>query len=183
MPSNKSNNIIQGNGLKLNQINATYEFDSSSGNIYAKDLPEATLTVWVKGFIWKGVFFKAYSKKEAQALKREMRALKHLAIEYLQTEACFKFVEGQGITGMNVAGGGVNESVSQDINKASNQSLQVILPLICSVESSSWILVGSPVFPRKKWGLEDSIFKFLQPDSSSIFKNSFLLSGADTWSR
>ena len=174
-PSNKSNNASQGNTiLRLNPINVTYESDSSSGNIYVKDLPEATSNLWMKGFVWKGVFFKIYSKKEGQLFKREMKALKHLAIEYLQTETCAKFVEGRGIIG-----GGVNESVSYDTNKVKVQSLQVILPLISVIESSSWILVASPVFPRKKGTVEDSILKMLQPESTSIFRNSFLLSGAD----
>ena len=171
--------MSQGNTIfKLNPTGANYEFDSSSGNIYAKDLPEATSNVWVKGFLWKGVYFKLFSKKEGQLLKREMRALKHAAIEYLQTETGFRLIEGLGSTiGMNIIG--INENISQDLTKTANQILQVIPPLINIVEGSSWILLGTPVFSRKKGGIEDSLSKILQVESNGVFKNSFLLSRAD----
>lgn len=175
----KTNSVSQGNTIvKLNPSSTTYEFDSSSGNIYAKDLPEATSNIWVKGFLWKGVYFKLYSKKEGQLLKREMRALKHTVIEYLQTESCFRLVEGLGSNaGLNIIG--MNENTSQDLNKSLNQTLQVIPPLISFVEGSSWMLLGTPVFSRKKGGVEDSIAKVLQIESHGFFKNSFLLSRAD----
>lgn len=111
-------------------------------------------------------------------LKREMRALKHAVIEYLQTETCFRVLEGLGSnTGMNIVG--INESVSHDINKSSNQTFQVVPPLISLVESSSWILLGTPVFSRKKGGLEENLSKILNSEANVLFKNSFLLSRAD----
>lgn len=50
------------------------------------ELPEAQSQFWVNGFVWKKVYFKLYSKKYSQKLKKEMKALKHVSIEYLQSE-------------------------------------------------------------------------------------------------
>lgn len=154
---------------------AGFEFDSSMRCIFARELPDAFSGVWLKGFIWKGVYLKLYTKKEGQKIKREMKALKHLAIEYLQTESMYRIFEGphHSVNLINI-----NESFLD--HKGNNQqTLQVILPLISVVESSSWVLLGTPIFPCKKGGgLDENIAKILQNESNGLFKSCFLLSGA-----
>ena len=61
----------------------------------ANELPDPLSPLWHKGFIWKKVFFKLYSKKQAGKVKKEVKALKHIAIEYLQTENTLKVNDPQ----------------------------------------------------------------------------------------
>ena len=154
-----------------------FEYDYTSGNIYAQELPEAVSNVWAKGFIWKGVFLKRYSKKEAERLKQEMRSLKQLAVEYLQTESLFRFSDGNtNMPSMSLIN--MNESLSQDAGRAATQIIQVILPLITVVESSSWVLLGTPIFPKQKNGSEDNFLRALQ-EPGIAFHNSYLLSNTN----
>lgn len=148
-----------------------FEFDSNTGCIFARDLPDAISNVWLKGFVWKGVYLKLYTKNEGQKIKREMRALKHLAIEFLQRE---------GTETQSMGFGNLND-VSQDHGKGNREIFHIVLPLISIVESSSWVLLGTPIFPCRKGGsLEENLTKLLQYESNGLFKNSFLLSGAST---
>jgi alpha-tubulin suppressor-like RCC1 family protein len=128
------------------------------------ELPDIFSPVWQNGFVWKGVYFKLYSKREGLRLKKEMKVMKHLGVECLQTDTSIK---------LDILGGNINDSV--DTTKfMTNQIVNIILPLMCIVESSSWVLFGSPVFPIKKSTTEDQNTKLVQ-DASQIFKKSFLL--------
>ena len=138
-------------------------------NFY-QELPEAMSAAWQEGFIWKGVYLRLYSKKEAEQLKREMKALKHLGVEYLQTEATTRIVEGSTYSTNNIS------EILEQGKGATSQIINVLLPLFCTVESSSWVLLGTPIFPIKKSLADDQSSKVVV-DSASTFKNSFLLSG------
>lgn len=134
---------------------------------FFQDLPDAVSMAWQEGFIWKGVFLKLYSKKEAEKLKKEMKALKHLGVEYLQTEAGSRNVDMMSHSAHNI-------SEISDTGKQGNHVVTVLLPLVCTVESSSWVLLGTPVFPIKKSIADDQASKMVQ-ESIGTFKNSFLL--------
>jgi len=148
-------------------VNYTGE-SSSCQNFYA-EFPELFSAAWQEGFVWKGVYLKLYSKKEAEALKKELKALKHIGIEYLQTETSAKMTENlpslmnpndQSIDGSKIGNNG--------------QTLTTILPLLCTVESSSWILLGTPIFAVKK-GISEEYATRLHNEVSNLFKNTFLL--------
>ena len=162
--------------------------EEKEGIIFMKDLPQdISSPYWQKGFIWKGVYFRLYSKHESERLKREMKALKHLSIECLQTESTIKVND--------MAQQSINESISQDNNigglngfggvsgpvistKGKTHLLSILLPLITYVESSSWVLMGSAILPTKK-GMMDDIFQRLQVENLGLFKNTFLLCNAN----
>jgi len=132
------------------------------------ELPDPFAPIWQNGFVWKGVYFKLYSKREASKLKKEMKVLKHLAVECLQTETSIKIADAQGNT--------LNPNESIDPTKqSSNQFVNIILPLMCTVEGSSWVLLGTPVLPIKKSSAEDQSSKLAQ-EASTMFRSSFLLS-------
>ena len=136
-------------------------------NYYA-DFPDLFSPAWQEGFIWKGVYLKLYSKNKAQQLKRELKVLKHMGVEYLQTETLLKLSEAHHSISLNP-----NESL--DASKPTNlQILNILLPLICTIESSSWVLLGTPVLPTKKGQSEDQALKFSN-EISTMFKNTFLL--------
>ncbi len=119
-----------------------------------RELPDIFSPVWQNGFIWKGVFFRLFSKKHARKIKKEMKVLRHVAVECLQTETCFKI----------------------DTIDGTPAFMNIILPLMCTVESSSWVLLGTPVCPIKRTAQDDWTSK-LAGDAAMTFKNSFLLSG------
>lgn len=134
------------------------------------DLPDPFSPVWQNGFVWKGVFLKLYSKKEAAQIKKEMKVLKHLAVECLQAETSIK------ISDAFPQGNSLNPNESTDNSKqAPSQFVNFILPLMCTVESSSWVLFGTPILPIKKSVAEDQSSKLVQ-DACGMFKHSFLLS-------
>jgi len=156
-----------------NQIGGLFGFRGPSfeprRNFY-QELPDALSTAWLEGFIWKGVFLKLYSKKDGEQLKREIKSLKHLGVEYLQTEASTRFVEQHTHSTHNIS------ELLEPGKSSASQIINVILPLVCTVESSSWILLGTPIFPIKKSIADDQNSKVVL-ESTSAFKNSFLLSG------
>ena len=54
------------------------------------------------------------------------------------------------------------------------QFMNVILPLACIVESSSWVLFGTPVYPIKNTVSQDHSSKWAT-EAANQFKNSILL--------
>lgn len=56
--------------------------DRERSEVFVENIPDAHSSLWVKGFIWRGVYFKLLSKKSAHTLKAEMKALKHVGVEY-----------------------------------------------------------------------------------------------------
>jgi len=134
---------------------------------YYVEFPEIFSPAWQEGFVWKGVYLKMYSKKDSQKLKKELKALKHLGIEYLQTETSVKLTENLPSI--------LNPNDSIDASRSySGQTLTTLLPLICTVESSSWVLLGTPIFPARK-GLSDDYLYKLNNEINNLFKNTFLL--------
>ena len=138
-------------------------------NFY-QELPDPMSAAWQEGFIWKGVFFKLYSKREGEKLKAEMKALKHLGVEYLQTEASTRVIETFSHSTNNLS------EISETGKPVATQVINVLLPLVCTVESSSWILLGTPVFSIKKSVADDQATKVVI-ESAAAFKSTFLLSG------
>lgn len=97
-------------------------------------------------------------------IKNEIKALKVLEVEYLQSEYIFK---------LDPAKESLKESLNE-LNVKSNDHisekyLNFIMPLICYVESTSWILVGTPITYLKT--KEDPKIK----ECSYYFKNSLFL--------
>ena len=160
--------LSQGN---LDQFKPATEPRKNS-ELFFEDLPHFSLGVWQTGFVWRGVHLKLLSKKKAKRLKAEIKALKQVAVEYLQTECITKFQDFQGNFSL------INESLQDIGNKStysSNIYLNFILPLIAYCESSSWILIATPFINNKKLSIEE----FLQRANYEVgtsFKNSILMS-------
>ena len=133
------------------------------------DFPEILSSSWEEGFIWKGVYLKLYSKNDAQSLKKELKVLKHLGIEYLQTETSMRITDNMHSISLNP-----NESL-EGLRANNGPILSVILPLICTVEGSSWVLLGTPIFPIKTKPAEDYMLR-LSHEVNNMFRNTFLLS-------
>lgn len=55
-----------------------------------ENLPEAYSPRWLLGLIWKGVYFRLVSKNKSKSIKREIKALKHIGVEFLQGDFSFK---------------------------------------------------------------------------------------------
>lgn len=137
---------------------------------FQKYLPHQTSPLWFKGFIWRGVYFKIYSKIEGKKIKAELKSLKYLAIEHLQTETSFKLniqtLMKEKLKENNL----LDPHLKNDVNNPFKY-LNFIMPIICIVESSSWILLGTPVIYNKKHGSED----LKVSDVSNYFKKSLHL--------
>ncbi len=124
-------------------------------------LPSAGSKLWSAGFVWKGVFLRLLSKKGAKGLKAEIKALKHLAIEYFQSDFLIKYYDCQQVQSFHSQKHYNNSDLNaqekpQLLNHQIPSVLQqystiaLVLPLISYVESSSWVLYGSPVVYHKK---------------------------------
>lgn len=79
--------------------------------------------MWLKGFIWRGVYLRVVSKKQGKHVKSEMKALKHVGVEYLQNDCSFKITSIPGLSAVFI---------------------NYILPLMSYVETASFILYGTP---------------------------------------
>ena len=190
--SNISNNLVKSNYMSdendtsnLNKFNKSSAFtllqdlklpeNSNEKEIsrgrFQKYLPHHTSPLWFEGFIWRGVYLKMYSRVEGKRIKAEIKALKNLAVEYLQTESSFK------LDFQNIMKEKMNENSFLDVNFKTDQThgafkyVNFILPLICFVESPSWVLLGSPIIYNKRNGNED--VKIMDP--ASYFKRSLYL--------
>jgi len=135
---------------------------------YYTDFPEIFAPAWQEGFVWKGVYLKLFSKQDSQKLKKELKALKHLGIEFLQTETSVKITENLPSI-LNP-----NDSIDASRSSPSGQTLTTLLPLLCTIESSSWVLLGTPILPIRK-GLSDDYLYKLSHEVSNLWKNTFLL--------
>lgn len=89
-----------------------------------------------------------YSKKDAKKIKSELKMLKNLAIEYLQSESTFK-LDNQSKDKMSESYIEI-KNIKNIENSANYKYINFILPLICYVESSSWILLGTPYIYNKR---------------------------------
>jgi len=146
---------------KTQQFNFKQDPNDPRANL-VYELPDIYSPLWHLGFVWKGVYFKLYSKRNAKQLKKEIKALKHIAIEYLQAETSIKLSDSIPHFG-------------EQVDKSQGIVLNVILPLMTLVESSSWVLFGTPIFPLKKTGGDDVSNKLAQ-EGCNMFKNTLLLS-------
>lgn len=120
--------------------------ESCKGRV-RKYLPDKGDKAWLEGFVWKGVYLKAYSRVDGKKAKAEVNALKEIAIEYLQTESSFRLDPGAKpetsfLDGLN--------------NNPKAKFLNFLLPLVAVVESPSFTLLGSPVIINRKHGSDEA---------------------------
>ena len=137
-------------------------------------MPHHTSPIWFQGFIWRGVYLKMFSRVDGKTIKAEIKGLKNLAIEYLQTENSFK-IDFQKLIKEKIHD---NSFLDANINKPNDQNnnfpfkyINFILPLICYIESPSWVLLGTPLIFNKKHGHEELKIH----DISQYFKKSLYL--------
>jgi len=166
----KSYNMSDDNDTNHNKFNKSSAFtllqdlklpeNSNESDIqkgpFQKYLPHHSSPLWFEGFIWRGVYFRMYSRVEGKRIKAEIKGLKDLAVEYLQTETSFK-VDFQNIMKEKMN----NENSFLDLNPKHDQThnaykfINFILPLICYIESPTWVLLGTPIIYNKRHGNED----------------------------
>lgn len=158
-PENESNMFNKTNkslGVNLLQELKLPEGDSRefSRGPFQKHLPHHTSPLWFQGFIWRGVYLRVYSKIDGIKIKSEVKGLKCLAIEHLQTETSFK-LNFQTIMKEKIKDNGfLDTNIKNDMSNA-YKYINFLMPLICYVESLSWILVGTPIIYNKKHGNEE----------------------------
>ena len=138
---------------------------------FQKYLPHHASPIWFEGFIWRGVYLKMFSRVNGKKIKAEIKGLKNIAIEYLQTESSFK------IDFQNIMKDKINDNSLFDVNLKNDPNncpfkyVNFIMPLICYIESPSWMLLGSPIIYNKKHGNEDLKISGI----SNYFKRSLFL--------
>ncbi|KAL4472690.1 hypothetical protein ABPG74_018639 [Tetrahymena malaccensis] len=123
-------------------------------NPYCDTLPEAFSPLWLRGFIWKGVYFRLLSKKKAKHVKCELKALKHIGLEYLQNDSSFK------------------------LNNIMNQSpifINYLLPFISIVETSSFVIYGTPYIYSKNNSIEEGLVRQSGFNLYNAYNNTYLL--------
>ena len=185
-------NSIKNNFQNLSENEEFLKDDSFIEEKYpfCSKIPPFYSNLWLKGFIWKGLIFflidykylfiyinflkfiyfhklikffffyigvylKIISKKNRKQLKNLIQSLKNISVESYFSGNTFKINDDSKIK-------------SSEKQTKNSFFLNLITPLICYIESSSWILFGSPVIIQNRINEEkENLINF-----NNLFKNS-----------
>lgn len=168
---NKTNKPINLNLLQDLKLPENSSDPESSKGPFHKYLPHHSSPIWLEGFIWRGVFLKMFSRVDGKKVKAEIKGLGNIAVEYLQTETSFK-INFQNIVKEKLQENSfLDTNVKNDPMNCPFKFINFILPLICLIESPSWILLGTPIIYNKKHGNED----LKVSEISNYFKRSLFI--------